>query len=76
VRRVPRFVEALQASVSTSKLVLAHLKSSTSEQRRLDKSESVVKQLELKQKVLDAFLKEHPEVGYSDLYVDEDHDLP
>ena len=68
VRDLARFLENLQASISSSKLVIDHvIKTSNSSQLLVLKS-----QLALKESVLTQMLADHDELGYgySDLYLD------
>lgn len=71
-RDLPSFVRKLQASVSSSKRVMDHImqKGDVKQKRQSTTGKnSVASQLELKQQVLSHMIRQHPELGYSDLFV-------
>jgi hypothetical protein len=68
-RNLPDFVEQLQASISSSKRVLELVQQQQQQRRQSVSKASLVSQVAIKQQVLNHILREHPELGYSDLYV-------
>eukprot|EP01041_Mallomonas_annulata_P005861 gene5861-11836_t len=74
VRDPPRFLEELQSSLSSNRTILEHLKYSTTITHK-SKGKDVVTisaQIAVKQRVLEHMLKHYPELGYSDLVVEDD----
>ena len=69
-RDLPSFVELLQASVSSSQRVLELL--TKSRRQSTTGKTNIVAQVSVKQQVLDHIIRQHPELGYSDLYVMDD----
>lgn len=68
-RNLPDFVELLQASVSSSKRVLELVQK---RRQSMAGKTALVSQVSVKQQVLDHIIRQHPELGYSDLYVMDD----
>merc|ERR1719487_50249 len=68
-RHLPNFVEMLQASVSSSRKVLEHIKLAKNRRQSISGTQAVQSQLTTKQQVLEYMIKQHPELGYADLFV-------
>jgi hypothetical protein len=73
-RNLSVFVEQLQASVTSNKRVLELVQQQQQQQQQQRRQSiisktALVSQLAIKQQVLNHILREHPELGYSDLYV-------
>jgi hypothetical protein len=70
-RNLPAFVEELQASVSSSKRVLELVQL----RRQSASRQSIMSHVSIKQQVLNHIIRDHPELGYSDLYVVDDQNV-
>jgi hypothetical protein len=64
-RDLPLFVELLQSSILSSKRILA-----------TKHSNSLKEAYTVKQNVLDQIINDHPELGYQNLFVDDETDIP
>jgi hypothetical protein len=76
-RDIARFVEDMQSSISTSKLLLEHLAGKQAKAPNNRQAKGIAKlqgQLTLKDQVLTLLMTEHPELGYSDLCVNDERE--
>lgn len=77
-RNLPKFVEELQSSLNSTKRVMDFLAKAPSEKQRRASmaggagARSLVSQVTVKQQVLEYVVRQHPELGFANLYVADD----
>jgi hypothetical protein len=77
-RSLPKFVEELQSSLNSTKRVMDYLAKAPSEKQRRASmaggsgARSLSSQVAVKQQVLEYLVRQHPELGFANLYVADD----
>jgi hypothetical protein len=77
-RSLPKFVEELQSSLNSTKRVMDYLAKAPSEKQRRASmaggsgARSLASQVAVKQQVLEYLVRQHPELGFANLYVADD----